>query len=279
MPLLSIITVCLNNRDGLEKTIKSVIGQSFTDFELIVIDGNSTDGSVDLIRKHEDKINWWVSEADSGIYNAMNKGIMQAKGIYCLFLNSGDILSNKEILEDVFLQKPDEDIIYGDLIIKKGKRKYRIIKYPDILTLYHFYAPVPSLHHQASFIKRKLFDNFGLYNENLRIISDWDFFFRAIIQNNCTTKHIAKNIAIFDSFGISSGGINSEQDLKMKILNTYFPRHILSDYEDLTSFKEKWFLKAKARLTRNKFLYKNLQSFYLPIIKLMEYINYLRVKK
>ncbi len=88
---LSIITVNLNNKDGLQKTIDSVISQTFKDFEWIVIDGGSTDGSKELIEKYSDYISYWVSEPDKGIYNAMNKGIKVAKGDYLEFLNSGDI--------------------------------------------------------------------------------------------------------------------------------------------------------------------------------------------
>jgi glycosyltransferase involved in cell wall biosynthesis len=98
---LSIITINYNNRDGLEKTIRSVIDQRFTDFEFIVIDGGSTDGSVDNIRKYENKINYWCSEKDAGIYNAQNKGIKKAKGEYCLFLNSGDFLYNEDVLNKI----------------------------------------------------------------------------------------------------------------------------------------------------------------------------------
>ncbi|MEN8226432.1 MAG: glycosyltransferase family 2 protein, partial [Bacteroidota bacterium] len=190
---LSIISVCLNNREGLQKTIESVIGQSYNDFEFIIIDGDSDDGSVELIKEHENKISKWISEKDTGIYNAMNKGIGLANGEYCLFLNSGDVLSSKEILKEVFTEKHDADIIYGDLIRKKGNKNYRITRYPDKLTLYHFYVPVPSLHHQASFIKRALFEKFGLYREDFKVIADWEFFFRTIILNNCSIKHIMQN--------------------------------------------------------------------------------------
>ncbi|MDR2910496.1 MAG: glycosyltransferase [Bacteroidales bacterium] len=91
---LSIITINLNNVAGLQKTIESVVKQTFTDYEYIVIDGGSTDGSADIIKQHANKITYWVSEPDKGIYNAMNKGIRVAKGEYCLFLNSGDWLIN-----------------------------------------------------------------------------------------------------------------------------------------------------------------------------------------
>ena len=111
---LSVITINMNNRKGLERTIKSVVCQIFADFEYIVIDGASVDGSADVIREYADKIHYWISEPDTGIYNAMNKGILQAKGDYCLFLNSGDALYTTTVLEEVFNQNFSEDIIIGN---------------------------------------------------------------------------------------------------------------------------------------------------------------------
>ena len=100
MHQLSIVTINLNNKIGLEKTIVSVINQKYRNFEFIIIDGNSTDGSVDIIQKYQDKITYWISENDSGIYNAMNKGIANSKGEYILFLNSGDYLFNDSTIDD-----------------------------------------------------------------------------------------------------------------------------------------------------------------------------------
>ena len=117
---LSIITVNLNNRDGLQKTIDSVICQTFRDFEWIVIDGGSTDGSKELIEQYADHFAYWVSEPDKGIYNAMNKGIKVAKGEYLQFLNSGDSLWNETTLQGVVpFFSGTTDIFYGDVAIMK----------------------------------------------------------------------------------------------------------------------------------------------------------------
>jgi glycosyltransferase involved in cell wall biosynthesis len=278
MRKLSIITVCWNNRDGLEETIHSIINQSFKDFEFLIVDGQSTDGTVDLIKQYDKNISWWVSEQDSGIYNAMNKGIQKAKGKYCLFLNSGDVLSSNGILQEVFDEDHDVDILYGNLIRKKGKKSYRISRYPDKLTLFNFYAPVPSIHHQASFIKRSLFDKLGFYREDFKIISDWEFFFRAIILNNCSIKHINKNISIFDSFGISSSGNNSEQELKTNTLLLYFPQRVLDDYESLMRSRSDWKTRIKNKVASNKAFFSIVRLFYLPVVKAKSYINYLKIK-
>jgi len=276
---LSIITVCYNDKNGLIKTIKSVKEQAFKDYEYIIVDGGSTDGSYEVIRQNLDHVSSWVSEKDKGIYNAMNKGIGMSSGKFFLFLNSGDILSSNNILRTVFSQSHDEDIIYGNLIRKKGNKKYRITKYPEKLTLYHFYNQVPSLHHQASFIKSQLFDTLGLYREDFKIAADWEFFFRAIILNNCTIKHINENITIFDSFGISSGGNNSDQELKMNILKSHFPQRVLDDYKGTTFLKRNHWNHFRFLLTKNQKLFILLRRLWLPIIGLKEYINFLRVKE
>ena len=116
MPKLSVITINFNNAIGLEKTIKSVIEQKFTDFEFVIIDGDSSDGSKEIIKKYSNKISYWVSEKDKGIYNAQNKGIERAIGEYCLFLNSGDYLVDTTVFQTVFSEKRTQDIIYGDMI-------------------------------------------------------------------------------------------------------------------------------------------------------------------
>ena len=123
MPKLSIITINLNNAEGLRKTIPSVISQTYCDFEYIVIDGGSTDGSVDVIKKYADKLSYWVSEPDAGIYNAMNKGIRKAGGEYCQFLNSGDWLVAPDVTERMAKDMPDCAICYGNMItIQNGEK-------------------------------------------------------------------------------------------------------------------------------------------------------------
>ena len=164
MPKLSIITINYNNAGGLEKTIQSVVSQTFTDYEYIVIDGSSNDGSVDCIKRYSDKISYSVSEKDKGIYNAQNKGIMAAKGMYCLFLNSGDYLFNEKVLEEVFSHKHNEDIIYGDMMIDDGSAELIYGKHPSDITFE--FLIYTTLWHPVSFIKRELFNRFGLYNED-----------------------------------------------------------------------------------------------------------------
>ena len=195
---LSIITINLNNAEGLRKTIVSVVFQTFTDYEFIVIDGGSTDGSVDVIKQYADRITYWVSEPDRGIYHAMNKGIMQANGEYCQFLNSGDWIIEAHGLQHVFEQNPVEDIVYCNAQIGEN-----IEAYDSRMTLLHFWKGL-QLSHQASFVKKVLFSTYGLYNEEHKIVSDWEFFLRTMIIEQCSYRHIPFLLIYFDPDGISS---------------------------------------------------------------------------
>lgn len=204
---LSIITVNLNDSAGLRKTMESVTSQSYTDYEYIVIDGGSTDGSVDVIRDYEHKVGHWRSEKDKGIYDAMNKGIKMANGDYLLMLNSGDCLADAAVLETAFQKVGNEDVgvFYGDIIMDdKGKLTPR--SFPDELTFGFFLRG--SLSHQATFIQRKLHDTIGLYSDHLKIAADWKFFVLAICKFNVSYQHIPVTITIYKMNGISSDPVN-----------------------------------------------------------------------
>lgn len=217
---LSVITINYNNFRGLEKTMQSVFKQKFKNFEYIVIDGGSGDESKTFIEKHSHNLSYWVSERDTGIYNAMNKGIMKAKGKYLMFLNSGDYLVNEHALSSVFEEEHDAGILYGDILIENGT-----IRYPDNPDFTFLFRD--SIGHPAAFIKKELFDIVGMYNENNRIVSDWEFFLDAIIRHKVSYKHISKLITYFDSDGMSSKpeNINAQLAERSKVLNNYFTTH------------------------------------------------------
>ena len=229
-PYLSIITVIYNRVNDIEKTINSVISQSFKDIEYIIIDGNSNDGTADIIRKYDEKISFWISEPDTGIYNAMNKGIDKATGKYIQFMNAGDYFLDNDILEKIFSKGQISDIIYGDYYLSKDKKQMR--NYPEQLTMFYFY--ISSLGHQASFIKKKLFENYK-YNEKYKIVSDWEFFFKKIIFENCTTKHLGFPVCYFDLTGISES--QSTKDLEKKerndVISALIPQKLIPDFEKL----------------------------------------------
>ncbi len=213
---LSIITINYNNKAGLQKTIDSVISQTFKDFEWIIIDGGSTDGSKELIEQYSQYITYWVSEPDKGIYNAMNKGIVNAKGEYLQFLNSGDALFSNNVLKEIFQSELYGDIIYGDVIFIKKDNTQQLIKYNRPLSLSYFIAG-NVINHQASFIKRKLFDE-SLYNENLKLVSDWEFWIHQAIKGK-SFQYIDKTIVLYDFTGLTSQISSLQKEENHKAIN------------------------------------------------------------
>jgi glycosyltransferase involved in cell wall biosynthesis len=203
--LFSIITINFNNKKGLLNTLQSIENQIFTDFEHIIIDGNSNDGSLDILFELKDNNVKWISENDNGIYNAMNKGIILSQGEYLIFINSGDKFSNNYCLDSIYNKKENFDIIYSDLIFQ-NKSSSTLIKYPDyISTQLLLTSGIP---HPGTAIKRELFNVVGLYKENYKIISDWIFFFTAIVKHHASFNHIPEPLVIFDAGGISSNKRN-----------------------------------------------------------------------
>ncbi|HPI30850.1 MAG TPA: glycosyltransferase family 2 protein [Bacteroidales bacterium] len=233
-PKISVITINRNDAEGLRKTIKSVVSQTFSDFEYIVIDGASTDGSVDVIKKDADRITYWVSEPDSGIYNAMNKGIGKAKGAYCLFLNSGDYLYQDTVLENVVNSSPTEDIVFGNILIDYGNHKEPVI-YNDKITLKLLFQD--SLPHPSAFIKKRLFDEFGFYDESFQLAGDYEFFLRALVLRKCSYKHVDTSISVFNTLGISRNRDFLDINLKerRRAQELYFSLEIIELFYDLNN--------------------------------------------
>jgi glycosyltransferase involved in cell wall biosynthesis len=232
---ISIITINYNNKLGLKATIESVLSQTSKNFEFIVIDGNSTDGGKEIIQQYAKQINYCISEPDAGIYNAMNKGIKVAQAEFVIFLNSGDTFFNKKVLEEVEkLITGNHDIYYGDYIQVSRDNTVKIT-FPEKLTFSFFY--LCTLCHQATFIKRKLFEDIFLYNEKYKIASDWEFFVYAICYKNRSYKYLNMTIANFDFTGISSLGklkhVSKEE--RIQTIEKYFPA-FATDYEFMSDF-------------------------------------------
>jgi glycosyltransferase involved in cell wall biosynthesis len=218
----SVITINYNNCKGLRQTIDSVLGQSYKDFEYIIIDGGSSDGSVEILNEYDDKIHFWVSEPDNGIYNAMNKGVVQAHGEYCIFMNSGDCFHSPDALNAV--EQYQEDIVCGQVSSFPSGHHKPTISLVDLLRI--------SLPHQAMFIKRELLIKHP-YDEQYKILSDWKFCLETLIIDNCSFRTIENTIADYESGGISTysnGLLPKEREL---ILKELFPPRILADYQRL----------------------------------------------
>lgn len=249
--LLSIITINYNKGEGLIKTVNSVLNQSFSDFEYIVIDGNSDDGSVEFLESIDAKCFRYISEPDFGIYNAMNKGIEMATGKYLLFLNSGDFLENKNVLDNAstYLNK-DFSIMAGTIVFEGDKGK-RLREHPENLTF--SYLVGNAISHPSTFIKRNLFIKYGNYDESLKIVADWAFFLKVLGLNNESYFKIPKTISVFDTTGVSSEeeNLNNVYKERESVLASYFTR-VFNNENDTYIF--------------NKFVGTNKRFKYLQII-------------
>lgn len=172
---VSVITVCYNAILGIEKTIKSVVGQTYPEVEYIVIDGGSTDGTIDIIKKYTDKIACFVSEPDGGIYDAMNKGIRIATGEWINFMNAGDTFSSDTIISTVFSEryKEEVEVIYGDVYFTESHD----CNYLQPARPLYFLRRAMPFCHQSSFVKRKAITEF---DKQFQICADYSFFIRCI---------------------------------------------------------------------------------------------------
>ena len=223
---LSIITICYNEPD-LEKTCESIVNQTWQDFEWIVIDGGSNQETLDIFEKYKYRIDTFISEPDNGRYNAMNKGIKLAKCDYINFLNAGDYYTTKDILHEVISHKLDKDIIYGDINFIKDKKisVETFSKRVNLQYLYSGYIPHPS-----SFIKKELFEKYGLYDESYKVVADWEKWIVFFILNKCTYKHIDLACTMFNLNGISSTNLELLQKEREIVLNKYFTPKELENF-------------------------------------------------
>lgn len=215
---ISIITINYNNVDGLKRTVESVINQTWREFEYIIIDGGSADGSAQYIQENQEHFHYWVSEPDKGIYNAMNKGIKVANGEYLLFLNSGDWFFNNQSLAEVKHTLVEIDVI--SFAIRQISRLSEDFKLPPHSPKIDFFI-TNALAHQATFIKASLFHKLGLYDEELLIVSDWKFFVQAFLCN-CSYKAYNTILANFDKNGISNEQFDLMLREKGKVLENDF---------------------------------------------------------
>lgn len=234
---LYIITINRNNASGLKKTMQSVLDQSFKDFEYIVVDGASTDGSVEVIEEYAplfgDRLKW-ISEPDKGIYNAMNKGIRMAGGEYVEFLNSGDCLAYADVVGRMMQALEKEQfpsILYGNLIkvFPDGHRIKDICFAGEDISFMGLYTG--SLNHASSFIKKDLFEKFGMYDETLKIVSDWKWFLQTIVLGGEKPRYTDIDTVVFDMSGISETNKVLDKAERRKVLSELIPQSILSDYD------------------------------------------------
>jgi len=238
--ILSIITINRNNLAGLEKTLLSVTAQTVTGFEFIIVDGGSIDGSTDVIKSKAERLGnrmKWISEPDKGIYDAMNKGISMATGDYVQFLNSGDCLAGSDVTARM-LQALEASgrpsILYGNMVkeMPDGKRKRDVGFGGEEITLLDFY--IGTLNHSSAYIKRDLFDKYGLYDDSLKIASDWKWYLKAIVLGEEKPVYTDIDVTLFDMTGISETNKELARQERMKVLEECIPATILDDYKRWT---------------------------------------------
>ena len=271
MVKLSIITINYNNAEGLRRTLASVAAQTYRNIEHIIIDGGSTDGSVDVIREYEEHLHLthstihiqWLSEPDNGIYNAMNHGLEVALGRravnedhtsnitqntspespcdYIQILNSGDILAAPDVTERMISvlnslnvnslnDKIGIPILYGNMLKKDyatGKiiGKSREVEY----SLRQYYSA--TMNHDCCYIRRDVYEKYGLYDENLKIVSDWKWFLQAIGLGNVKPVYVDIDVTIFDASGISETNLELRNNERRQVLEEVLPPAVLADYD------------------------------------------------
>lgn len=252
---ISIITINFNNAAGLKETLDSIAQQTCQEFEHVIVDGGSSDGSVPVIKSYEEQIVAnrtnnatvypmlsWVSEKDEGIYDAMNKGINKASGEYLYFLNSGDTFVDKDVLGRLHKELGKEDIVVSKINYTDNSGVYHESHQPKMDKLSLFYYLEKGIPHQAAAIRKSLFDQYGLYDTSFRISGDWDFFLRVVVLHSATVGYTDITLANFDGNGISSThGREMKNEINRSIFNA-LPERVVEDY--------RWMLASGADLRR-----------------------------
>jgi glycosyltransferase involved in cell wall biosynthesis len=244
--MLSVVTINFNNKIGLFSTLSSLNSINKI-IEFIVIDNNSTDGSLELLAENSKLIKKLISEKDYGIYNAMNKGIHMCTNEYIIFLNSGDSFYNSSNFSQLSSNIGLEDLIYGD-ILDSGQNPLKVVTYPDNISFE--YMLCGGLPHQATAIRKSLFEKVGYYNEKYKIISDWVFFMEALFIHKVTYRHLPIVISNFEGGGVSSNSANTAMIVyeQLDYITKRFPDSL--KYYFTHSPYVKKYLRQKSRVIR-----------------------------
>lgn len=219
---VSIITVVYNNKETIRDAIDSVLNQTYKDIEYIVIDGNSTDGTVDIIDSYGDKITAFVSEPDKGIYDAMNKGIRLATGDVVGILNSDDYYIDENVIEKVVkvFEEKEVDSVFADLVYVKSDDLQKVVRYYDsskFLPDKFQYALYPA--HPTFFVKKWVYDTYGLFKTDYKIVADFDIMARFLYTNHVSFTYLNEPIIKMRVGGVSTSfssiWINSLEQLRV----------------------------------------------------------------
>lgn len=258
MMKLSIITINYNNADGLERTLNSVLTQTYGEIEHVIVDGGSTDNSVNVIKEYVRNVEsrkWnviWVSEKDNGIYNAMNKGIRKAAGDYVWILNSGDCVASADVVQRMMVALarvnseermvnregveilignkihiyPGDKRVYSPLPVDRTKTPRPVPIETSMLTF--FTGTIPQ---DAAFVRRDLFEKYGYFDEGMKICADWKFYLNMIALQDIVPMYVDIDVVLFDMTGVSN--FNNELRLleRRAYMEQVLPTSVLKDYD------------------------------------------------
>lgn len=236
---ISVITVCYNAIDSIEKTIISVLGQKSVNVEYVIIDGDSTDGTVNLVNKYMDNISCFISEPDKGIYDAMNKGIKNATSDWLFFMNAGDVFVTTDTLSKLCNETKKDlsvRIIRGNIIRRYphfSVRSTGVTKQkPGLMDMM-----TNTFHHQACLIQRSLFLEFGYYSTDYKLCSDWKFFFDCVAIHHVKTRYINEDIAYFEMDGATSQNTKRNEDEQIAYLKSFFGDELYYLLQELAIYR------------------------------------------
>lgn len=204
-PRVSVITVCRNAAATIAACLRSAAEQSFRDFEHVVIDGGSTDGTLDIIRRYAQSVTTLVSEPDRGIYDAMNKGVSRARGTFVIFLNADDYFANRDALRDAMAEieaQPDGDVYYGGLIVRDGSAAHRYMPPPPAEAAEEMV--LGCLPHQATLARRSTFERTGMFDLQWPRHADYDWWLKVLADPKIKVRRIGTFVASFALGGASS---------------------------------------------------------------------------
>lgn len=232
---ISIITAVFNAEKTIADTIKSILNQSYTDIEYIIVDGGSKDNTVDIIKKYEPDFNGrlrWISERDNGIYDAMNKGIRMATGEVIGILNSDDFFSSDDVVSCInkAFTEHNVDAIYGDIHFVNDNNLNKTVRYYSSRIFNRSLMRLGFMPaHPSFYIRKKCFDKIGLYNTSYRIAADFEFLLRAIFINRIKTQYIAKDFVTMRTGGVSTSGIGSHKRIMKEHLRAFKENNVYTN--------------------------------------------------
>jgi glycosyltransferase involved in cell wall biosynthesis len=218
---VSIITVSFNSAKTIADTIDSVLSQDFPEIEYIIVDGGSTDGTVDIIRQNENRISQWISEKDQGMYDAMNKGIAMATGDVIGILNSDDVYMNTHVISDLMrvMQSQNTEVVFGDLILVDSSNQNKIIRYYDSGRFHPSkfkFGWMPA--HPTVFVKRELYQKVGKFSTTYQIAADYEMLIRILAIEKASYAYYPKPVVRMRSGGASTSGISRNWILNQEII-------------------------------------------------------------